>query len=140
VGKPGVYGDATVRASSTLETITTKRGKPVAPSAIDGMVSYADRLNYHALRAHEEPADGTIGVPRFLVIVSRQRLLGRSKQAVNEAIAVLAGSGVLRPLTLARRNRAWEARELFEPVDDAERELATPDDDESSRPSPRRRR
>jgi hypothetical protein len=58
------------RSDRQLETIRTKRGKPVAPSAIDGMVSYVDRLNYHALRAREEPADGTIGVPRFLVIVS----------------------------------------------------------------------
>jgi hypothetical protein len=53
-----------------VETITTKRGKPVTPSAIDGMVSHADHLNYHALRAREEPADGTIGDPRFLAIVS----------------------------------------------------------------------
>jgi len=59
---------------------------------------------------------------------------------VNAAIAVLAERGVLRPLTLARRNRAWEARDLFDLVDDVERELATPDDDDSSRASPRRRR
>jgi hypothetical protein len=53
-----------------VETITTKRRKQVAPSAIDGMASYADRLNYHALRTRDEPADGTIGGPRFLVVVS----------------------------------------------------------------------
>jgi hypothetical protein len=46
---------------------------------------------------------------------------------VNEAIAVLAGSGVLRPLKLARRDRAWEARELFDLVDEVEGELAEPD-------------
>jgi len=59
--------------------------------------------------------------------------------AVNQAIAALAMSGVLRPLTLARRNRAWEARELFDLVDDVERELATPNEDGPSAPSPRRR-
>jgi hypothetical protein len=59
---------------------------------------------------------------------------------VNAAIAVLAGSGVLRPLTLARRNRAWEARELFDLIDEVERELAVPEEgDDTSSPPPRRR-
>jgi hypothetical protein len=76
----------------------------------------------------------------IVTVATAQRLLGRSKQAVNEAIAVLAEKGVLHPITLAKRNRAWEARELFDLVNDVERELATPrDDDEPSRPTPRHR-
>ena len=76
----------------------------------------------------------------IVTVATAQNLLGRSKQAVNEAIGVLAERGVLHPITLARRNRAWEARELFELIDDVERELATPSDrDEPSRPSPRQR-
>lgn len=67
-------------------------------------------------------------------------LLGRSKQAANEAIALLARAGVLRTTTLALRNRAWETPELFDLVDAIERELATPDDhDEPRRPTPRPR-
>jgi hypothetical protein len=59
---------------------------------------------------------------------------------VNEAIAVLADKGVLQPITLAKRNRAWEARELFTLINDVERDLATPTDvDEPSRPSPRQK-
>jgi hypothetical protein len=53
-----------------VEAITVKRGKPVAPSAIDGMVSQADHINYQALRAPKDHADGTNGVPRFLAVVS----------------------------------------------------------------------
>jgi hypothetical protein len=53
-----------------MDTITTKRREPVAPSAGAGMDSQADRLDYHALRAREEPAAGPFGVPRFLAIVS----------------------------------------------------------------------
>jgi len=68
-----------------VETITTKRGKPVAPSAIDGMVYQADHLNYHALRAPEEPADGTIGVPLFLEIVSTHGREKRRQQGFEEA-------------------------------------------------------
>jgi hypothetical protein len=49
---------------------------------------------------------------------------------VNEAIAVLAEKGVLHAIKLAKRNRAWEARDLFALINDVERELATPYDDE----------
>jgi Fic family protein len=76
----------------------------------------------------------------IVTVATAQKFLGRSKQAVNEAIATLAEKGVLHATTLAKRNRAWEARELFDLINDFERELATPsDDDEPSRPTPRRR-
>jgi Fic family protein len=76
----------------------------------------------------------------IVTVATAQKFLGRSKQAVNEAIAVLAEKGVLHAITLAKRNRAWEARDLFDLINDFERELATPsDDDEPSRPSPRRK-
>ncbi len=76
----------------------------------------------------------------IVTVATAQEFLGRSKQAVNEAVATLAEKGILHPTTLAKRNRAWEARELFDLIDDFERELATPtDDDEPSRPVPRRK-
>jgi Fic family protein len=76
----------------------------------------------------------------IVTVATAQKFLGRSKQAVNEAIAVLADKGVLHAITLAKRNRAWEARDLFDLINEFERDLATPtDDDEPSRPSPRRR-
>jgi Fic family protein len=76
----------------------------------------------------------------IVTVATAQKFLGRSKQAVNEAIAVLAEKGVLHAITLAKRNRAWEARDVFDLINDFERELATPtDDDEPSRPSPRRK-
>ncbi len=77
----------------------------------------------------------------IVTVATAQTFLDRSKQAINEAIAALAERGVLHPITLAKRNRAWEARELFELINDIERELATPADDaKRSRPSPRVRR
>lgn len=76
----------------------------------------------------------------IVTVATAQNFLGRSKQAVNEAIAALADKGVLHPITLAKRNRAWEARDLFDLINEVERELATPtDDDEPSRPAPRQR-
>ena len=62
----------------------------------------------------------------IVTLVTATQILGRSKQAANQAIALLARSGVLHPTTLARRNRAWEARDLFDLVNAIERELAIP--------------
>ena len=76
----------------------------------------------------------------IVTVATAQKFLGRSKQAVNEAIATLAEKGVLHAITLAKRNRAWEARDLFDLINDFERELATPTDDGGpSRPTPRRK-
>jgi hypothetical protein len=76
----------------------------------------------------------------IVTVATAQEFLGRSAQAVNEAIAVLAEKGVLHPITLAKRNRPWEARDLFDLINDVERELATPTDTEApTRPSPRPR-
>lgn len=74
----------------------------------------------------------------IVTVATAHELVGRSKQAVNEAIAALEEKGVLHPVTLAKRNRAWEARDLFDLINAFERELATPtDDDEPLRPAPR---
>jgi hypothetical protein len=64
----------------------------------------------------------------ILTLSTARGILGRSKQAANEAISLLASSGVLHATTLARRNRAWEARELFDLVNAVERELAIPEE------------
>lgn len=76
----------------------------------------------------------------ILTVTTAAQLLGRSKQAANEAVALLAEAGVLKATTLARRNRAWEAVELFELINEVERELAIPmDGDDLPRPAPARR-
>ncbi len=73
----------------------------------------------------------------IVTLATATRILARSKQAANEAIATLARAEVLSPTTLARRNRAWEARELFELVNATERELAIPPGPpQTGRPAP----
>jgi Fic family protein len=112
--------DLAARLADLQAAWRERSGKPRRHSSVEALIV--------ALPAHP-----------ILTVATGQKLLGRSKQAVNAAIAVLAESGVLRPLTLAKRNRAWEARELFDLVDDVERALAMPDEEESSRSFPRRR-
>ena len=45
---------------------------------------------------------------------------GKSKPAVNGAIPDLVAAGILRPLSEAQRNRAWEASELLDLIVDLE--------------------
>jgi Fic family protein len=62
-----------------------------------------------------------------LTVATAQELVGRSRQAANEAMAALEVAGVVQRTKLAKRNRAWEADELFDLVNAFERELATPE-------------
>lgn len=65
-------------------------------------------------------------------------LVGRSLQAVNEALPRLVDAGILRQITVGRRNRAFEAPELLDAFNDLERQLASPDGDTSHSPPVRR--
>jgi Fic family protein len=100
--------DLAARLAELQRAWRERSGKPRRHSSVEALIV--------ALPAHP-----------IVTVATGRELLGRSKQAVNQAIAALAGCGVLRPLTLARRNRAWEARELFDLVDEVERELAAPE-------------
>jgi hypothetical protein len=65
------------------------------------------------------------GVP-VLTADSAASLLGRTFKPANEAVQRLAQAGVLRQITIGRRNRAYEAPEIIEAFADLERQLATP--------------
>lgn len=55
-----------------------------------------------------------------------EALLGVSKQAVNSALNRLEEAGVLKQVSVGRRNRVWEATELLQLLDAFEWQLATP--------------
>lgn len=71
-------------------------------------------------------------------------LLGRSFPAANQAIQNLVSAGVLRQVTIGRRNRAYEAPAVIDAFTDLERRLASPAADTQvaapARPVPPRRR
>lgn len=60
-------------------------------------------------------------------------LIGRTYQAANQAVTRLTAAGILRPVRVGRRNRAFEAPEVIDAFTGLERALATP-----AEPSPRR--
>lgn len=72
--------------------------------------------------------DALPGAP-IVTVKSAAALIGRSVQAVNEAIPRLLAAGVLRQTSVGARNRAFEAPELIESFNALERQLASPDGD-----------
>jgi Fic family protein len=77
------------------------------------------------------------GAP-VVTVQSAASLIGRSAQAVNQAIPRLVDAGVLMQTTVGRRNRAFEAPDLINAFNDLERQLASPDGNTLSLPPARR--
>ena len=68
------------------------------------------------------------GVP-LLTTTTASDLIGRSFQATSQAIDRLVETGILKQVTVGRRNRAFEAPELIEGFTALERQLASPEGD-----------
>ena len=83
------------------------------------------------------------GTP-VLSVRTAMTMLRRSKPQVNQAVARLEEADVLTQVTVGRRNRAFEARDIIDAFADLERQLASPTGDTEisrpSRPVPGRRR
>jgi Fic family protein len=81
------------------------------------------------------------GAP-VLTVESAASLVGRTYNPANEAIHRLAKVGILRQITIGRRNRAYEAPDIIDAFTDLERRLASPAGDtrtsSPARPVPRR--
>jgi Fic family protein len=81
--------------------------------------------------------DALIGAP-VVTVGSAAELVGRSFQQTNDAIARLQEAGILRPVSLAKRNRAFEATDVLDAFTDLERQLASPEGNtRTSRPTRR---
>jgi DNA-binding transcriptional regulator GbsR (MarR family) len=65
------------------------------------------------------------GTP-IVSVKSAMNAIGRSKPQVNAAVARLETAGILQQVTVGRRNRAFEARDVIDAFADLERQLAIP--------------
>ena len=83
-----------------------------------------------------------VGAP-VVTVTSASELIGRSFVQTNAAVTRLAAAGILRQVTVGRRNRAFEASDIIGAFTDLERQLASPEGDthssEPARRVPRRR-
>jgi Fic family protein len=80
--------------------------------------------------------DALPGAP-IVTVRSAARLVGRSEQAVNEAIPTLVEAGVLKQITVGQRGRAFEAPDLLNRFNALERQLASPEGDTFTSPPTR---
>ncbi len=124
----GLFAAATQRAVLDAEKYEER--------VTDLQTSWRDRLG----RVRKDSAVDLVinalpGAP-IITVSSAAALIGRSEQAVNEAMPRLVEAEVLRQTTVGRRNRAFEAVELIDAFTDLERQLASPEGDtKSSSPS-----
>lgn len=151
---------------------TRYRGSPASPAARDGTDLWIGRFAAACKRAVGDAADfeerarqlqeswraqlGGVransatdallrrlpGAP-IVTVSSAAALVGRSFTAANDAIVRLCGAGILRQITVGRRNRAFEAPQVIEAFTALERQLASSGGDtrmsEPVRRVPRRR-
>jgi len=71
------------------------------------------------------------GTP-IVTVGSVAELVGRTGPAASGAIDRFVDAGILRQITVGRRNRAWEATEVVDAFTDLERMLASPTGDTRS--------
>jgi len=77
------------------------------------------------------------GAP-VLTVPGVAMLIGRTFPAANNAVGRLVDAGILKQVTLGRRNRAYEAPEIITAFTDLERRLASPEADTRTSNPPRR--
>ncbi|MCK9250063.1 MAG: Fic family protein [Solirubrobacteraceae bacterium] len=80
--------------------------------------------------------DALPGAP-VITVQTAAALIGRSVEAANNGVALLLRRGILRQITVGRRNRAFEAPELIEAFTVLERRLASPAGDTVASPPAR---
>jgi Fic family protein len=84
-----------------------------------------------ATSATERLLHRLVGAP-VVTVNTAATLVDRSFVQTNEAIARLTEVGILRQITVGRRNRAFEAPEIIAAFTDLERQLASPEGDTRS--------
>ena len=72
---------------------------------------------------------GALPGASLLTATTASDLIGRSFQATSQAIDRFVEAGILKQVTVGRRNRAFEAPELIEAFAALERQLASPEGD-----------
>lgn len=76
------------------------------------------------------------GAP-IITVNSASVLIDKSYKAASQAVTDLADRGILTQVTVGRRNRAFEAREIIDSFADLERQLASPGGDTLASPPAR---
>jgi len=105
--------------------------------------SWRDRLGRVRARSAADLLLGVLVGAPVVTVSSASEMVGRSFIQTNEAIQRLVDAGILKQVTVGRRNRAFEAPEIIAAFTALERQLASPEGDtrtsEPVRTVPRRK-
>ena len=105
--------------------------------------SWRERLGRVRARSATDLLLGVLPGAPVVTIKSAAEMVGRSFIQTNEAIQRLVDAGILKQVTVGRRNRAFEAPEIIAAFTALERQLASPEGDtrtsEPVRTVPRRK-
>ena len=86
--------------------------------------------------AEDRLLHGLIGIP-VLTVATAMTITGRTHQATNTVIGLLVEAEILKPVTSAKRNRAYESLEMINAFIGLERQLASPGGNTRSSPPSR---
>lgn len=116
-----------------------------ALSLTERLAELRERWWERAGRPRRDAAASTLlaALPAYPIVdvATVETIAGVSNQAARLAVRALEQAGVLRQITVGRRNRAWAANEVFDTLNAFEWEIATPADAaDRRRPSPTNRR
>ncbi|HQU00802.1 MAG TPA: Fic family protein [Acidimicrobiales bacterium] len=105
--------------------------------------SWRERLGRVRARSAADLLLGVLVGAPVVTVNGAAEIVGRSFIQTNEAIQRLVDAGILKQVTVGRRNRAFEAPEIIAAFTELERQLASPDGDtltsEPVRTVPRRK-
>lgn len=136
-------GDTTVGQLAWVELFLSATGRACrdASTFADDLVALqvASRSRLGAVRRNSATDLLLTALPSLPVfsVTTAAAHIGRTFQATSDAVARLVEAGVVRQVTLGRRNRAFEAVGLFEAFAGFERALASPEADTSIAPPAR---
>ena len=133
-------GPATGRAASKGVNLWIGRFATACKRAVDDASSFEERARgieaswrerlgrVRARSAADLLLGVLVGVP-VITVNSAAEMISRSFIQTNEAISRLVEAGILKQVTVGRRNRAFEAPDIIAAFTDLERQLASPEGD-----------
>jgi Fic family protein len=116
-----LFAAATTRAVADAEVYEHR--------VADIQLRWSERLGRFRANSTVDRLLGALPGAPIVTVQTAAMLIGRSEQAVNNAIPRLLDAGVLKQITIGRRNRAFEAAEMIDAFTDLERQLASPEAD-----------
>src|SRR5579875_2728307 len=97
--------------------------------ARDIEASWRERLGRVRARSAADLLLGVLVGAPVITVNSAAEMISRSFIQTNEAISRLVEAGILKQVTVGRRNRAFEAPDIIAAFTDLERQLASPEGD-----------